>query len=158
MDPVAPIHILDQRELQAIPVLAQGRQGLHVHRHTLPFDPGSKQLCADHHGFSLHAAVRIGAGQRLCRHVTRPPFAQDRLSVTRGGDVIYRFRHPWNNGKTALVMDPMTFLSRLAAQAPPPRRHVLTYHGVLAAAACKRDQIVPERAAAREVVQALPFG
>ena len=118
----------------------------------------SKQLCADHHGFSLHAAVRIGAGQRLCRHVTRPPFAQDRLSVTRGGDVIYRFRHPWNNGKTALVMDPMTFLSRLAAQAPPPRRHVLTYHGVLAAAACKRDQIVPERAAAREVVQALPFG
>ncbi|MDP7340254.1 MAG: hypothetical protein QF786_13120, partial [Vicinamibacterales bacterium] len=48
--------------------------------------------------------------------------------------------------------DPMTFLSRLAAQAPPPRRHVLTYHGVLAAAACKRDQIVPKRATAREVI------
>jgi hypothetical protein len=40
-------------------------------------------------------------------------------------------------------MDPMTFLSRLAAQVPPPRRHVLTYHGVLAAAACKRELIVP---------------
>ena len=40
-------------------------------------------------------------------------------------------------------MDPMTFLSRFAAQMPPPRQHVLTYHGVLADAACKRDQIVP---------------
>ena len=37
----------------------------------------------------------------------------------------------------------LTFLSRLAAQIPAPRRHVLTYHGVLAAAACKRNQIVP---------------
>jgi hypothetical protein len=92
-----------------------------------------KKLCADHEGFSLHAAVRV----------TRPPFAQDRLSVTDAGDIVYRFRHPWRNGKTAVVMDPMTFLSRLAAQVPPPRRHVLTYHGVLAAAACKREWIVP---------------
>jgi hypothetical protein len=37
----------------------------------------------------------------------------------------------------------MTFLSRLAAQVPPPRRHVLTYHGVLAPAASKRELIVP---------------
>ena len=37
----------------------------------------------------------------------------------------------------------MTFLSRLAAQVHPPRRHLLTYHGVLAPAASKRDQIVP---------------
>ena len=108
----------------------------------------NKKLCADHEGFSLHAAVRIGAAsrdrlERLCRYVTRPPFAQDRLSVTDAGDIVYRFRHPWRNGKTAVVMDPMTFLSRLAAQVPPPRRHVLTYHGVLAAAACKRELIVP---------------
>jgi len=89
--------------------------------------------------------------ERLCRYVTRPPFAQHRLSVTDSSDIVYRLRHPWRNGKTAVVMDPMTFLSRLAAQVrpkrahvvPPPRRHVLTYHGVLAAAACKRNQIVP---------------
>jgi hypothetical protein len=41
---------------------------------------------------------------------------------------------------------PLTFLTRLAAQIPPPRRHTITYHGVLAAAAAKRDQIVPESA------------
>ena len=115
-----------------------------VPRHTAT----KKKLCADHRGFSLHAAVRIGAGkrdrlERLARYVTRPPFAQDRLKVTNAGDIVYRFRHPWRNGKTAVVMDPMTFLSRLAAQVPAPRLHVLTYHGVLAAAACKREQIVP---------------
>ena len=107
-----------------------------------------KKLCADHLGFSLHAAVRIGADkrarlERLCRYITRPPLAQERLSLTRTSDVVYRFRHPWRNGKTAVVLDPLTFLSRLAAQVPPPRRHSLTYHGVLAPAASKRELIVP---------------
>ena len=36
-----------------------------------------------------------------------------------------------------------TSLSRLAAQVPPPRFHMLTYHGVLASAASRRDEIVP---------------
>jgi hypothetical protein len=102
----------------------------------------------DSPGFSLHAAVRIGASQRdrlerICRYVARGPLAQDRLTLTRTGDVVYRFRHPWKNGKTAVVMDPMTFLSRLAAQVPPPRVHMLSYFGVLAAAAAKRESIVP---------------
>jgi hypothetical protein len=107
-----------------------------------------KKLCADQRGFSLHAAVRVGAGkrdrlERLCRYVSRPPFAQDRLAVLPNGHVVYRFRRPWKNGRTAVVLDPMTFLSRLAAQVPPPRRHALTYHGVLAPAASRRDEIVP---------------
>ena len=37
----------------------------------------------------------------------------------------------------------MTFLSRLAALIPPPRSHVLSYYGVLGAAAARRDEIVP---------------
>ena len=40
-------------------------------------------------------------------------------------------------------MDPMTFLSRLAAQVPAPRVHVVSYYGVLAPAASRRDEIVP---------------
>ena len=40
-------------------------------------------------------------------------------------------------------MDPMTFLSRLAALIPPPRSHVLSYYGVLGAAAARRSEIVP---------------
>ena len=116
---------------------------------TLPPRP-KKKLCADHAGYSLHGAVRIGTGtgarkrlERLCRYVCRPPLAQDRLSVARDGSVVYRFRKPWRNGKLAVVMDPMTFLSRLAAQVPPPRFHVMSYFGVLAAAASRRDEIVP---------------
>ena len=98
----------------------------------------------------MHAAVRIGTGmgsrerlERLIRYIARPAFAQDRLSMARDGSIIYRFRHPWRNGKLAVVMDPMTFLSRLAAQVPPPRFHVLSYFGVLAAAASRREEIVP---------------
>jgi hypothetical protein len=40
-------------------------------------------LCAQAHGFSLHAGVRCGAHQRkelerLCRYITRPAIANDR--------------------------------------------------------------------------------
>ncbi len=109
-----------------------------------------KKLCADHEGYSLHAAIRISSGsgsrarlERLCRYITRPAFAQDRLTVARDGSIVYRFRNPWRNGKLAVVMDPMTFLSRLAAQIPPPRFHMLSYYGVLAPAASRREEIVP---------------
>jgi hypothetical protein len=106
-----------------------------------------KKLCADHAGYSLHAGVRISScsarRERLVRYVARGPIAKDRLSVNARGDVVYRFRHPWRNGKQAVVMDPMTFLSRLAALIPQPRSHVLSYYGVLGAAAARRDEIVP---------------
>jgi hypothetical protein len=83
-----------------------------------------KKLCADHDGYSLHASVHIGGcnaprRERLARYVARGPIAADRLSVNQQGDIVYRFRNPWRNGKQAVVMDPMTFLSRLAALIPP---------------------------------------
>ncbi len=62
--------------------------------------------------------------------------------MNQQGDIVYRFRHPWRNGKQAVVMDPMTFLSRLAALIPPPRSHVLSYYGVRGAAAARRELIV----------------
>jgi hypothetical protein len=45
--------------------------------------PG-KALCADAHGFSLHAAVRCTADDRqaleqLCRYITRPALANERV-------------------------------------------------------------------------------
>jgi len=47
-------------------------------------------LCAEIGGFSLHAATRCRAGHRsrlarLCRHVTRPAFADDQLSWVGAG-------------------------------------------------------------------------
>jgi len=40
-------------------------------------------------------------------------------------------------------MDLMTFLSRFAAQVPPPRFHMLSYYGGRAPAAPGRSEIVP---------------
>ena len=50
-------------------------------------------LCANAHGFSLHAGVRCGTHQRkalerLCRYITRPAIANEQLKRTGGGDVV----------------------------------------------------------------------
>ena len=51
----------------------------------MPRDTDFKQpLCADIDGFSLHAAVRCGADDRegleqLCRYITRPALANERV-------------------------------------------------------------------------------
>ena len=82
--------------------------------------------------------------ERLCRYVARPPLAEERLSVNeRTGKVVYAFKRPFRDGSTHVVLDPMSFLSRLAALVPPPRMHLVTYHGVLAPSARRREQIVP---------------
>jgi Putative transposase len=115
-----------------------------------PFQGSRKSSrCADCEGFSLHANVWVPAHrrdrlERLCRYVARPPLAEERLSVNeRTGKVIYGFRRPFRDGSTHVVLDPMSFLSRLAALVPPPRMHLVTYHGVLAPSARRREEIVP---------------
>jgi hypothetical protein len=110
------------------------------------FLPG--QLCCDVDGFSLHAKVCVGEDdrerlERLCRYVARPPIATERLSLSPEGRVVYRLRHRWRDGTEAVVLDPLTFLERLAALVPRPRTHLVTYHGVLAPAAAWRDLVVP---------------
>jgi Putative transposase len=52
-----------------------------------PFAP---ELHVNVHGFSLHAAVRWRADQRkkleqLCRYITRPAIANERLKLNRAG-------------------------------------------------------------------------
>ena len=71
--------------------------------------------------------------ERLCRDVARPALATERLSE-RPGRLEYELRHPWSDGTTAVVFEPQALLGRLALMVPPPRAHLLTYHGVLAPA------------------------
>ncbi|MHC4514632.1 MAG: transposase, partial [Planctomycetota bacterium] len=141
--------------------VAIGKQaGLQVERLWDPFSSveagtqaprGSRRSsrCADYAGFSLHANVWVAAHrrdrlERLCRYVARPPLAEERLSVNeRTGKVVYGFRRPFRDGSTHVALDPLSFLSRLAALVPPPRMHLVTYHGVLAPSARRREQIVP---------------
>lgn len=116
------------------------------------FRNGPGSLCADLDGFSLHAAVRVPAGRRpslehLIRYVARPPLAEDRLSILPDGRVAYAFRKRWRDGSTHVVLDPMTFLERLSALVPRPRKKSVNYFGVFAPAASYRSRVVPRRSA-----------
>jgi hypothetical protein len=100
-------------------------------------------------GFSLHGGVAIGCGEtarleRLCRYLTRPPLAAERLSFHDDGRVRYTFRRAWRDGTTAILLEPGTLIERLAALIPRPGVHLLTYHGLLAPAASYRNLIVPQ--------------
>jgi hypothetical protein len=83
--------------------------------------PGGKNttaLCAEAHGFSLHAAVRCGAHQRkelerLCRTVTRPALANERFKQDGAGDVVLQLKSAWRDGTTHLKMSPLEFMQRL---------------------------------------------
>ena len=92
------------------------------------------------------AAILVSAGvslERLCRYAARAPLANARLSQTADGRIVYELKRPWRDGPTPVVFDPITFLERLAALVPRPRKNLVTYHGVLAPAAGIRDRIVP---------------
>jgi hypothetical protein len=99
-------------------------------------------------GYNIEAGRRIRAGdreglERICRYIVRPPFCQERLRRLDDGRVVYQFRRPWPDGSTHLVLEPLEFLGKLAALIPPPRAHLLRYHGVLAPNARRRRAVVP---------------
>jgi hypothetical protein len=120
-------------------------------------------LAWENSGFSIDASVRITLIDRdvpsyfqslehLLRYCARPPFALERLSVTRSPDggvakvrsVLPRHKaanwvgrgrgrkstRPGANG--VVELSPFEFLDRLADLVPPPRKHRHRYHGVFA--------------------------
>ncbi|SFN04493.1 transposase [Nitrosomonas communis] len=61
-------------------------------------------LCQPH-GFSLHADVRCAMHQRsklerLCRYITRPAIADERLARNQDGQVILTLKTPFRDGTT----------------------------------------------------------
>ncbi len=55
-----------------------------------------------------------------------------------------RFKRPWSDGTTAVSLEPLALIARLAAIVPPPpKRHVVRYFGVLSSHRKVRRQIVP---------------
>ncbi len=105
--------------------------------------------CASVAGFSVHANVAVPARdrarvERLCRYAARPPVATERLSLLPDGRVLYGLRHRWRDGTTHVIFEPLDLVARLAALVPPPRVHLVRYHGILAPAAKARSAIVPQ--------------
>ena len=112
---------------------------------------GPGRCHARQEGFDLDAGVWVQADQRdrlerLCRYALRPTVAQDRLRLTAEGQVVLQLRHPWSDGTTHLLFDPLELLERLAVltlrqaqghpeprrgMIPRPRINLILYHGVL---------------------------
>ena len=104
----------------------------------MPRDAGVNQaLCANMNGFSPHAAVRCAAEDRksleeLCRYITRPALADERVQCNAAAQMVLKLKTPWHDGTTYLVLSPLEFMQRLAARVPRPRLHLIRCHGVLA--------------------------
>jgi len=69
--------------------------------------------------------VRWRADQRkeleqLCRYITRPAIANERLKRNRTGQVVLQLKSPYKDGTTHIVMEPLEFMERLAAPSAAP--------------------------------------
>jgi hypothetical protein len=112
-------------------------------------------------GVSLHANVAVPGRdrrrlERLCRYVARPPVATERLSRMEDGRLLYRLKHRWRDGTTHVVFEPQELVEKLAALVPPPRFHLVRYHGILGPCASERDRVVPGAGTAREPARPPP--
>jgi len=97
---------------------------------TMADDDSDSDEARDINGFSLYAAVRCAANDRqaleqLCRYITRPALANERVQTNAAGQVVLKLKTPWRDGTTHLVMSPLEFTQRLAALVPRPRLHLI---------------------------------
>ena len=81
----------------------------------------SRALCAQVRGVNIHASAAVPARDR------------PRLELKR----------PWSDGTTAVVLSPQDLIARLCAAVPPPRFHLIRFHGVLASHCSLRSRVVP---------------
>jgi hypothetical protein len=108
------------------------------------------EQCASVQGFSLHAGVAVGGQdrarlERLCRYISRPPIARERLFELPDGRIAYRLRHPWRDGTTHVVFEPTELIEKLAVLVPWPRSNALRYHGVFAPGSKWREAVIRDR-------------
>lgn len=100
-------------------------------------------------GVNMHAQRTLHGNdhaqlERMVRYLARPPLAQDRLERLADGRYRYTFKRAWKDGSQAVVLEPYDLLARLCALIPPPRMHMVRYHGVLASRSKLRAEVVPE--------------
>ncbi len=108
----------------------------------------ANEPAAEVRGVNVHAKQVIDGRdrpkvERLCKYVTRPPVAQDRLELQDDGRVLLSLKKVWRDGTRALLFEPHDLLTRLVAAVPPPRLHMLRYFGVLSSHSSLRAEVVP---------------
>jgi len=63
--------------------------------------------------------------------------------LRKDGQVRYRLKRRWPDGRTELVLSPLALLRRLAWLIPPRGVHTVRYHGVFASNAAIRCRLLP---------------
>ena len=125
------------------------RAGRKTRRMGQPRNPyAMPRRCAAVDGYNLHADVRVSlndrAGlERICRYLLRPPLSRARLDENEEGDLVVQLKRAWSDGTTQIVLTRLEFLERLCALVPQPGVNQVLYHGILAAHAEGRAEIVP---------------
>ena len=66
--------------------------------------------------------------ERLCRFITRPAIAEQRLSLTNQGKVCYELKSPYRDGTTHVIIEPVDFIAKLATLVPGPRVNRTRFH------------------------------
>jgi hypothetical protein len=130
----------------------------HVHPH-----PRNKRRCALVEGFSLHANTAVHEHDRqglftLCRYGARGALSLSRLQRLPDGRLSYRLKRPSSDGATHLVLTALELTRKLAALVPPPRAHLIHFHGVFAPRARLRPHVVPRPPPSQPERTPLPQG
>ena len=76
-------------------------------------------------GFNVHAGPAIDGRdrkrvERVCRYLTRPPMATERLTEV-GDELRYELKKVWRDGTRFVTLDPYELLARMCAMVPPPQ-------------------------------------
>ncbi len=103
----------------------------------------------------LHANAWVAPRDRdrveaLCRYAARPAVSESRLAELPDGRIGYARKRRFADGTTAVGMTNAVWMELLCALVPPPRKHLVTYHGVLAPASGLRPKVVPRQTAVGE--------
>ena len=100
-----------------------GRKALTLYTVPPLEDEPAPGLVASIAGFSLHAGTVCEPWQRsrlerLCRYITRPAIATKRLSVDAQSRVVYRYKRPFRDGSTHVVLEPLDLMAHLPVRHP----------------------------------------
>jgi Putative transposase len=98
-----------------------GQKVLSLQTVSIQAPPPALERCVNEHGFSLHAGCGLNQRhklEQLCRYITRPALANERLTRNRAGDVVLQLKSPYHDGTTHIVMSPLEFMQRLAGSSP----------------------------------------
>ena len=68
------------------------------------------------------------------------------MSRQPDGQLAIRLKKRWRDGTTCVLFSPQELMEKLAALVPPPRFHLVRYHGVLGPSARARREVVPATA------------